>query len=415
MRRLLPAAVLLLAACSRTSPSSAPITATLSGSPSGTGAPPGIADAGAPPFVLAPAVAGRRGSVVGVTSDRKRALVCLVDSRESWVDPLFRWIDLATNAVVAEWHEPALMGLPRETMTDSQRVRSRPGVTDAALEADIVRHAAALLEVSARDERFAAAPDASVFNVGDWLYVADTRTGKVGVRLASDASYYPQISPNGAFVVYTREQGLLDGVVGNYMPFVAPLPAGAPSRRLEVKDIDGELMELSADGRNLYVQTGHEKPEAGCLVSVELAPPSRATSLFCVTPRERIDGVRFSPSRTLAVVMAQEGKTGPERAVWIHLPDGANLGELHLPHGFQIAAVTDAGVGLAGGASPIADESALVDPAARRFESVKIGVWLPYAFYGAAWVDPHRFVMAEGGGVRIVDLATAPHSLLPWP
>ena len=413
MRRVLPAAVLVLA-CTRTSPTPAPITATLPAASAGTGVSAPVVDAGAPPYVFAPAVPGRSGTIVGVTADRKRALVCLTDMRQSWVDPLFRWIEVATNAVLGEWREPALMGLPRETMTDGNSIRSQPAVTDPALEADVAKHAAALLAVSARDERFAAANDTSVFNVGDWLYAADTRTGKVGARLSNDASYYPHIAPDASFVVYSREQGLLDGVVGNYMPFVAPLPAGAPSRRLEVKDVDGELMELSRDGRTLYVQSGHEKPEGGCLVSVDLAAPSHPKSLFCVAKDERIDGVRFSPSRAFAVVMARKGNMGPERAVWIHLPDGANLGELHLPGVFQVAAVNDAGVGLAGGI-PVSGDSALVDPVSRRYESVKTGVSIPYAFYGAAWLDANRFVLAEGGGVRIVDLAAAPRTIVAWP
>ena len=40
---------------------------------------------------------------------------------------------LATNTVAEEWSEPALQGLPRETMTDSQAVRSKPSVTGAAV------------------------------------------------------------------------------------------------------------------------------------------------------------------------------------------------------------------------------------------------------------------------------------------
>ena len=410
MRRFLVVAV-LVAACTRSSP--APPRA--SAEPSGTVAKPLVPDAGTRRPAALAAVRGREGFVVGVTPDGKRALLRLEDAKESWVDPMFRWIDIATNTVVEEWSEPALQGLPRETMTDSQAVRSKPSVTGADLEADVARHAASLLAVGARDERFGASPASSAFNVGDWLHVADTRTGKVGARLSADASYYPHVTPEGAFVVYSREVGLLDGVVGNYMPFVAPLPAGAPSRRLDVKDVDGELMELSADGRTLYVQSGHEKPEGGCLVGVEIAPPSRTRSLFCVAKDERIDGVRFSKSRAFAVVMARKGNTGPTRAVWIHLPDGTHLGELVQPGVFQVAAVTDAGVGLAELSSSARGESALADPAARRLESVQTGVSLPYAFYGAAWLDASRFVLSSGGGVDVVDLATAPRTTLPWP
>lgn len=79
-----------------------------------------------------------------------------------------------------------------------------------------------------------------------------------------------------------------------------------------------------------------------------------------------------------------------------------------------MAAVTDAGVGLAE-LSSARGESCLVEPVARRLESLKTGVSLPYAFYGAAWLDANRFVLSEDGGVGVVDLAALPHTTLPWP
>lgn len=385
---------------------------------------PTVADAGAPKVDAGGAPAplpGKIGffpSVLGVTRDGKRALVRFHDMHGSIAPPPFRWIDIATNTMIDEWTLPALHGLPIETMNEgaSPTIRSNPALTTPALEADIVKHATALLSLDvATDERFAVSPNAVVFNVGDWLNVADPHTGKVGARLSSDASYYPQITKSGAFVVYSREQGLLDGVVGNYMPFIAPLPGGAPSRRLEVRDVDGEAMRISPDGIYLYVQSGHELPENGCLVRVTLAAPSPTKKLFCVPAGDRIDGVRFSPSRTFAVVMARTGRVGPVRSTWIHLPDGAKMGDLQLGIGFHVATVDDLGVGIAGGLTPGGPGIMLLDPLSHRFDQYATGTLAPPSFYGAAWLSGDRIVLGEGGGVKVIDFTKTVKTSLPWP
>ncbi len=357
-------------------------------------------------------------NVVGVTRDGKRAFVRFDDQHGHVAPAPFRWITIATNSIESERTFEALHGLPLETMNEgaTPKVRSNPALTAPALEADLRDYAAALGSLDEpRDERFDVSGGTIVFNVGDWLQVADAATGKVGARLSSDASYYPHVAKSGAFVVYTREQGLLDGVVGNYMPFVAPLPAGGPSRRLEVKDVDGELSRLSLDGQYLYVQTGHEKPENGCLVRVAIAPPSAVTKLFCVPSGERIDGVRFSPSRTFAVVHSRAGRVGPERATWVHLPDGAKIGEVQMSSAFQVATVDDLGVGVASGVTIGSAETALLEPASHRHDELTTGIAVPFAFYGAAWVSGSSFVVGEGGGVRLVDLTRAPKRSVPWP
>ncbi len=360
---------------------------------------------------------GRRATLLGVSVDRRRALLKLEQQPEHWVDPMYRWVDIATQRVVEEWREPALSSVPLETLRDGGGVLREPDTTGDALEADIAQHATALLEAGAPFEpRFGVARDASVLNLGDWLYMVDTRTGKVGDRLAKDASYYPHVSDDGSFFVYARHQGRLDGIHGNYMPFVAPLPAGAPSRKLNVRDIDGWKMTLSRDGRHLYVQSGHELPDGGCLVRVAIAPPSPVTKLYCVEPDERIRDLVFSPSRHLAVVTIGHADVNDRasRAVWIELPDGRVAGELRQATIFDVASVDDSGVGLASGV-PEMRAMARLDPRKRRIIRYESDVWVPYSFYGAAWIDADRWVQAEGGGTRTVDLTSLPQTAMPWP
>lgn len=409
----IPIVFALLVGCTRPEPAPAAIPKSVD-----AGAPKidGGASALAPPSPLP----GTMPVVVGVTRDGRRALVRFDDLHGHVAPPPYRFIDVATNTLVDQFELPALGSIPFETMTEgaTPSVRANPALTAPALEAEIAKYAAALLSLDEpHDERFAVGGDSVVFNVGDWLNVADARTGKVGARLSRDASYYPQITPRGTAVVYSREQGLLDGVVGNYMPFIAPLPAGVPSRRLEVRDVDGESMRISPDGVYLYVQSGHELPDNGCLVRVTLAPPSATKSLFCVAAGERIDGVRFSPSRTFAVVLARTGRVGPVRATWLHLPDGAKLGELQMSSAFQVGAVDDLGVGVAGGMAIASDDTALLEPVARRYETLTTGVRVPPSFYGAAWLSGDRFVVGQAGGIRVVDLASpkTPHTTHPWP
>ena len=360
---------------------------------------------------------GRRATLLGVSVDRRRALLRLEKQPEHWVDPMYRWVDIATQRVLEDWHEPALSGLPLETMRDGGGVIREPGVTGDPLEADIATHATALLEAGAPFEpRFAVTPDASILNVGDWLYVADTRTGKVGDRLAKDASYYPHVAPDGSFVVYSRMQGTLDGMLGNYMPFVVPMPAGAPSRKLNVRDIDGWKMVISRDSRLLYVQSGNELPDGGCLVRAEIAPPSKVAKLYCVEKDERIRDLAFSPSRHMAVVTIGHSDIDnrASRAVWIDLPDGKVAAELRQDTIFDVATVDDSGVSLAGGV-PAMHEMARIDAVKRTIESFESDVWVPYNFYGAAWIDSDRWVFGEGGGTRTIDLSALPKTTVPWP
>ncbi|MBZ0231617.1 MAG: hypothetical protein K8M05_04655, partial [Deltaproteobacteria bacterium] len=336
---------------------------------------------------------------------------------EHWVDPMYRWVDIATQRVLEEWREPALSSVPLETMRDGGGVIREPDTSGDALAADIVQRATALLEAGAPFEpRFGVSPDVSILNLGDWLYVADSRTGKVGHRLAKDASYYPHVAPDGTFFVYARQQGRLDGVHGNYMPFVAPLPAGAPSRKLNVRDIDGWKMTLSRDSRYLYVQSGNELPDGGCLVRAAIAPPSPVKKLYCVAKDERIRDLVFSPSRHLAVLTIGRSKVEERatRAVWIELPDGKVAGELRQATIFDVASVDDRGVGLTSGV-PEMRAMARVDPVKRRIVRYDSDVWVPYSFYGAAWLDADRWVIAEGGGTRTIDLRSLPQTAVPWP
>jgi hypothetical protein len=253
-------------------------------------------------------------------------------------------------------------------------------------------------------------------NLGDWLYTVDTKTGKVGDRLSTDASYYPHIAPDGSFAVYSRQQGRLDGVLGNYMPFVVPLPAGAPSRKLPVRDIDGWKMTLSRDSRYLFVQSGNELPDGGCLVRVQIAAPSPVKKLVCVEKDERIRDLVFSPSRHMAVVTIGHSDVDnrASRAVWVELPDGKIAGELRQETIFDVASVDDSGVALAGGV-PAMHAMARVDVAKKKIESFETDVWVPYNFYGAAWIDGDRWVFGEGGGTRTIDLSVLPKTTVPWP
>ncbi|HUQ05652.1 MAG TPA: hypothetical protein VM261_24280 [Kofleriaceae bacterium] len=350
--------------------------------------------------------------------DRRRALVKLEKQPEHWIDPMYRWVDIETQRVLEEWREPALSGMPLETMRDGGGVIREPDVGGDSLEADIVQHATALLEAGAPFEpRFGVSRDASILNLGDWLYVAETRTGKVGDRLTKDASYYPHVADDGSFFVYSRMTGMLDGgYLGNYMPFVAPLPAGAPSRKLNVRDIDGWKMALSRDGAYLYVTSGNELPDGGCFVRATIAAPSPVKKLLCVEKDERIRDLVFSPSRHLAVVTVghSDVENRATRAVWIELPDGKVVGELRHDTIFDVATVDDAGVGLAGGV-PTMQAMARVDAVKRRIVTYETDVWVPYSFYGAAWIDADRWVFGEGGGTRTIDLSALPKTTVPWP
>lgn len=375
----------LVAACGRTSTSSPKADA---------GAVPPRLEAGAP-RATAPAAPGTIPAVLGVTRDGKRALLRLDDVHGHVTPSRYRWIEIATNAMESEWT-----------------------LSDPPLAADVVKHAAALLDLDEpHDERFAVSPSAVVFNHGDWLDVADPKTGRGLARLASDPSYYPQISATGAFVVYQREQGSLDGVVGNYMPFVAPLPSGTPSRRLEVNDVRGEEMRISPDGAFLYVQSGTEHPEQGCLVRVTIAPPSPTKKLFCADPGQTFVGVRFSRSRAFAAVMTRRGSVGPVRATFLRLPEGTVIASLEESPAFEVAAIDDQGVGLASAMTVGlgARESALVDPTARTIDVFTPAVAVPTAFYGAAWLSGDRFVVGHDGGVQVVEIPALPKTARPWP
>lgn len=373
-----------------------------------------VAKAPVPPADPPP---GRTATLLGVSVDKRRALLKLEKQPEHWVDPMYRWVDIATQHVLEEWHEPALSGMPLETMRDGGGIIREPDVTGDALTIDIVQHAGALLEAGAPFEpRFGVTPEVSILNLGDWLYLADSRTGKVGHRFSTDASYYPHIAPDGSFAVYARHQGRLDGVLGNYMPFVVPLPAGEPSRKLNVRDIDGWKMALSRDGRYLFVQSGHEIADGGCLVRATIAPPSPVKKLYCVEKDEKIRDLVFSPSRHLAVVTIGHADVGTSgtRAVWIELPDGKVRGELRQATHFDVASVDDAGVGLAGGV-PAMHAMARVDAVKKTIVAYETDVWVPYNFYGAAWIDADRWVFGEGGGTRTIDLSALPKTTLPWP
>ncbi len=391
-------ALAMLGACTRSS-----ATTTASGS---ADAGPSPSDAGrdVARTPRAPSAPNALTSVLGVTRDGKRALVRIDDFHGHLAPSPYRWIDVATGAMLSEWTLP-MLGI------------AAPAVPPpAALEHDVAKHAAALLELDEpHDERFAVGKTAVVFNEGDWLHVADPKTGKVGPRLAADASYYPQIDPDGAFVVYSRMQGSLDGVVGNYMPFIAPLPAGAPSRRLEVRDVGGEEMRISPDGLFLYARSGVELPRGGCLVRVTIAPPSPTKKLFCVDAGDDLTGVRFSPSRTFLVVLARTGSTGPVRATFLHLPEGTVIGVLKESSAFDVATVDDLGVGLGTGLTPGGPDVARIDPASRSLETFVPGVRLPPAFYGAAWLTGNRYAVGDDGGIAIVEIATAAKTPRPWP
>jgi hypothetical protein len=226
------------------------------------------------------------------------------------------------------------------------------------------------------------------------------------------------VAEDGSFFVYSRMQGYLPpgGYLGNYMPFVAPLPAGAPSRKLPVRDIDGWKMVLSRDGKYLYVASGNELPDGGCVVRATIAPPSPVKKLLCVAADERVRDLVFSPSRHMAVVTIGHSKVENRatRAVWIELPDGQVVGELRLATHFDVASVDDAGVGLAGGV-PAMHAMARVDPAKKLITAYQTDVWVPYNFYGAAWIDADRWVFGEGGGTRTIDLSALPKTTVPWP
>jgi hypothetical protein len=362
-------------------------------------------------------VPGRLPTLLGVSVDRRRALLRMEKQPDHWVDPMYRWVDIETQEVVEEWHEPALSGMPLETMRDGGGVIREPGVDEDTLHADIATHATALLEAGGPFEpRFAVTPETSMLNLGDWLYVAETRTGKVGARLSKEASYYPHVAPDGSFVVYSRMNGYLDGVLGNYMPYVVPVPAGAPSRRIEVRDIDGWKMVLSRDGRYLYVQSGNELPDGGCVVRAEVAAPSAVKKLYCVAKDERIRDIAFSPSRhvVVATIGHSDIENSSTRAVWIELPDGKVAGELRQDGFFDVATVDDFGRALAGGV-PAQNAMARIDPAKKLIESFATDVWVPYNFYGAAWIDADRWVFGEGGGTRTMDLSALPKTTVPWP
>jgi hypothetical protein len=329
---------------------------------------------------------------------------------------MFRWVDIETQRVLEDWREPALSGMPLETMRDGGGIIREPDVSGDALEADIATRATALLDAGAPFEpRFGVTRETSLLNLGDWLYVAETRSGKVRDRLSTEASYYPHMSHDGTFAVYARHTGRLDGVLGNYMPYVVPLPAGAPSRKLNVKDIDGWTMELSRDGKYLYVRSGHELPDGGCLVRATIAAPSPVKKLVCVEKDERIRTIAFSPSRHMVVVTVAHSdvENRASRALWLELPDGKVVAELKQSYLFEIATLDDGGIGLGGGMAA-GKPMVRVDPWKQTLTVYETDTWVPFAFYGAAWIDADRWVIGEGGGTRTIDLSALPKTTVPW-
>jgi hypothetical protein len=58
---------------------------------------------------------------------------------------------------------------------------------------------------------------------------------------------------------------------------------------------------------------------------------------------------------------------------------------------------------------------ARIDVARRKIVTYETEVWVPYNFYGAAWIDANRWVIADGGGTRTIDLSALPKTTVPWP
>jgi hypothetical protein len=374
---------------------------------------PSLDAAGTPAPPRAATPTNEMSLMIGVTRDKTRALIRTEDIRghRNKNPDRVRWVEIANNRIVEEWALPGYSSLPRESMNDDGSIKGSIAMMarmqSPELMADLVKYGAALATLeTVQDERFAVSPkgDRIVFNGGDWLYLADGTTGKVLSRYAAEASYGPHIAPNGKLFAYSRMVGSLDGVVGNYVLWLAPLEANAPSRRvMGTRDVGSSSIRWSPDSTKVYVQMGHEHARGACLARVDVTPPSAVKKVACVGLDEILDQLSISPKVAFAALIARsaDGGFGPKRVRVVDLEKEAVIYEAMLPDRAGGGLVSDAPLLVTAkypGALNVDDVLAKT-----RREAPFVG---SVAIYSLVWTGPRAFVYAYADdGVKTFDLA----------
>jgi len=205
----------------------------------------------------------------------------------------YRVIEVDTKKIEADVELPAIASLPMETLNDGggEKHGVKLDLANPALAKDL----RVALQVLAKfpfgaGNRVAAQPDGAVvaFNVGDYIYTSNN--GKIGKRLANQASYAPWIMPDGASIMFRMENGLYpNSPIGRYEMYYSPLDGGAPPQRIAGTAGATDYWTIAKTG-DVRILTTQEtaKGQHACIVEVNLVKPFRAVTKACLPDDERM-------------------------------------------------------------------------------------------------------------------------------
>jgi hypothetical protein len=359
-----------------------------------------------------------------LSGDGKRALLQQERAGGAAVMRL-RAVEVDTGATLDEVDLKAVAALPRETLTDGGGVRG--GSIDAALRAPALegdlRRAAALLArfPLGAAPRVAAAPDgaAVAFNAGDWIYLADA-AGRVGKRVASQASYDPWFAPDGRHLLFRRMNGRADRFSAKYDLFVAPSDlATAPRPVAGTAELHGHA--LSADGRSVVALSSHEPQLKSCFVSIALAPPFGSKRLGCLEGGEQLVRSLLSPTGRWAAVSTARATDEDDPDTTIVAPGGKERREKRFEFRLRVVR-TESGEVVRDEAGPsgfliaLSDEGLLVGRRAGERAFVldattgrrrELAAAAPLGVEGR-FRGPRELVSVDGGRVSVVDVGPPP-------
>lgn len=227
-----------------------------------------------------------------LSADGKRALQYELSDGHA---TRYRVVAVDTNAIESDLALPVMSTLPLQTLGDE-----RPAVkldVDRAELRDEVLEVAALVRgfPLGSGHRIAATPDGgyAAFNGGDWLFTA--QADRAVEQVADEASYNPWFTPDGKTLLFHRENGLVDGVVGKYEVFATSSDGREQPRRIAgTAGVHGHFALSPKSGVRVIVSS--EPQIKTCVVEIALAKPNRAKRLGCLPGGERVVHCVLSPS-----------------------------------------------------------------------------------------------------------------------
>ena len=249
--------------------------------------------------------------LASLTTDGKHAL--LKELMQSHGES-FRVVNVDTNQVEAELALPLYSAIPMESMNDSGTPNhTNIDVSAPELGAELVHAAAILAQFPlGASPRIAATPDGHhvAFNGGDWMYVA--ADGKVGARLASQASYQPWFSPDGKTLIFSRERGAMT----DYALYATSVDGKAPLRQLAGTNGTKDKLGLTDHGsvRVIAATGAHDHT---CVLDIGLAAPNRVTRKACFVDDEKLVECTLSPAGTW--LACSSSKVGPDHQDIFHV------------------------------------------------------------------------------------------------